>query len=414
MASLPDHAPDACKTILAIPILPTGRRQIMPRLPRQFPRRLLLAVTGLSPQIVTETLYALAVGRNEPFIPTEIRLITTREGAERARLSLLHPASGWFHRLRADYELPEITFKPSCIHVIGGADAEPLSDIRSAEDNIGAADTITEIVRNLTIDDDAALHVSIAGGRKTMGFYLGYALSLYGRRQDRLSHVLVNEPFESHSQFFYPTRESHIIHTPPPANRPCDTRDAVVTLADIPFVRLREGLPLRLVQGRTRFSEAVAAAQRVIGPVELALDLPGRRIRAGGEVVDNVPPVLLAFLAWMARRQSSGVEWVSCPSDGVPELDHAAGFLAEYAEIIGPLGDSERTVNRLRYGMENNFFSQTKSKLARYLRNGLGDRRAGPYLPTAKGRRPQRRFGLDIKPGAISFEPVRMEVDKAE
>ena len=33
------------------------------------PRRILLAVTGLSPQIVTETLYALAVGNNEPFVP---------------------------------------------------------------------------------------------------------------------------------------------------------------------------------------------------------------------------------------------------------------------------------------------------------------------------------------------------------
>ena len=384
----------------------------MPRLPHQYPRRLLLAVTGLSPQIVTETLYALAVGREEAFVPTEIRLITTREGAERARLSLLHPASGWFHRLCADYGLPEIEFGSSSIHVLEGADEQPLSDIRSAADNIGAADTITEILRNLTIDDDAALHVSIAGGRKTMGFYLGYALSLYGRRQDSLSHVLVNHPFESHSQFFYPTRESNIIHTPPPANRPCDTRDAVVTLADIPFVRLREGLPKRLVQGRARFSEAVAAAQRAIGPEDLVLDLPGRRLRAGGEVIDNVTPILLAFLAWMARRQAGSAEWMYCPSEGVPEPDHAAGFLAEYEEIIGPLGDSERTVGRLRDGMSNDFFSQTKSKLHRYLRNRLGERHARPYLPISRGQRPQRRFGIDIKPEAISFAPV--ENDEVE
>ena len=51
--------------------------------PAAYPRRILLAVTGLSPQIVTETLHALAVGGEQPFVPTEIHLITTAEGAER-------------------------------------------------------------------------------------------------------------------------------------------------------------------------------------------------------------------------------------------------------------------------------------------------------------------------------------------
>jgi CRISPR-associated protein (TIGR02584 family) len=59
-------------------------------------------------------------------------------------------------------------------------------------------------VRELTADPDCAIHASIAGGRKTMGFYLGYALSLFGRPQDRLSHVLVSSPFESNQNFFYP------------------------------------------------------------------------------------------------------------------------------------------------------------------------------------------------------------------
>jgi hypothetical protein len=44
--------------------------------PQDYPRRALLAVAGLSPQIVTETLYALAV-RGEPrFLPTEVHIIT--------------------------------------------------------------------------------------------------------------------------------------------------------------------------------------------------------------------------------------------------------------------------------------------------------------------------------------------------
>ena len=139
--------------------------------PEDHPRRILLAVIGLSPQILTETVYALAVAParpQRPFVPTEVRLITTNEGAERAKLSLLHPESGWFHRLRADYALPPIAFGPEYIQVLRDAAGRPLGDIRTPADNTRAADTILEVVRALTRNDDSALHVSIAGGRKTM------------------------------------------------------------------------------------------------------------------------------------------------------------------------------------------------------------------------------------------------------
>ena len=65
----------------------------------QHPRRILLAVTGLSPQIVTETLYALALTREPAFIPTEVHLLTTADGAKFARAALLHPDGGQFQAL---------------------------------------------------------------------------------------------------------------------------------------------------------------------------------------------------------------------------------------------------------------------------------------------------------------------------
>ena len=173
---------------------------------KNYPRRILLAVTGLSPQVVTETLYVLK-SEGKP-IPTEVRLITTKEGSERARLSLLHPQTGWFYRLRADYNLPEIAFDNDRIHVLETMDGQPLDDIRSLAENTRTADAITELVRILTDDHESTVYASIAGGRKSMGFYLGYALSLYGRPQDRLSHVLVSAPFESHPDFFYPSPSS--------------------------------------------------------------------------------------------------------------------------------------------------------------------------------------------------------------
>ena len=161
--------------------------------PAAYPRRVLLAVTGLTPQIVTETLYAVAVKGTPRWVPTEIRIITTRQGAEKAeRMSL--PAE--LRQLCGDYDLPEAAFGVEDIRIIKSPNGKPLDDILDEADNAAVADFITEEVRALTADPNASLHVSIAGGRKTMGFYVGYALSLFGREQDRLSHVLVPPSLE--------------------------------------------------------------------------------------------------------------------------------------------------------------------------------------------------------------------------
>lgn len=119
----------------------------------------LLAVTGLSPQVVTETLYALAVARRPAFVPTEIQLLTTAEGAERVGLSLLSPDPGWFARLLRDYALPPIAFGSANIHVLRDVADHALNDIRTLAENERAADVITGQVRSLTTDPDSALHV---------------------------------------------------------------------------------------------------------------------------------------------------------------------------------------------------------------------------------------------------------------
>lgn len=366
--------------------------------PHRFERRILLAVTGLSPQVVTETLYALATCGSDPFIPTEVRLLTTAQGAERARLSLLHPDSGWFQRLCADYGLRGMRFTAADIAVLRDEAGRLLEDIRTPADNRRAGDRLTAVVRELTADPDSALHVSIAGGRKTMGFYAGYALSLFGRPQDRLSHVLVSPAFESHPDFYYPTPYSRVIHTFPPDSRPLDTRDAEVSLAEIPFVRLREGLPARLLGGEEDFSETVAAAQRALEPPALMVDIAHRRITAGGETVE-LKPAELAFYAWMARRRKAArdpVHW--------RDPDIAKGYLAEYGAIVGPhSGDYERAEQALKNQILKDWFEQRKSRTNTALKKALGGQLARPYLITGTGKRPETRFGLTLPVESIRF-----------
>ncbi len=366
--------------------------------PCSYPRRILLVATGLTPQVVTETLYGLAVAAEPPWIPTEVHLLTTAEGAERARLTLLSDDPGWFRRLCDDYGLPPIQFDDGSIHTIG-RDGR-VGDLRTPGDNEAAADAITEEVRRLTADPEAALHVSLAGGRKTMGFYAGYALSLFGRPQDRLSHVLVSPPFESHPELFYPARERRVIYTP--EGRPVDAAEARVLLAEIPFVRLRHGLPEALLEGRTTFSATVAAAQAAVVPPALTFDLRRRGVVAGGREV-RLPPAEYALYLWFAWRRMEGKPPLACPSDGVPEEDHARDFLVAYRALRGALADTERTEGALRGGMDKAYFLQRRSRLNRRLTQALGPA-ADPYLLQALGHRPDTRYGLILDPAAIRFE----------
>ncbi len=363
------------------------------------PRHVLLCVSGLSPQIVTETLYALAAApdRDQRFVPDEIHLITTAEGAERARLSLLSERPGWFHRLRADYRLPAIRFDDSTIHVLHDAEGRPLADIRNESDNLLAADQIAERVRQLTADPSSVLHVSLAGGRKTMGYYLGYALSLWGREQDRLSHVLVNAPYESSWAFFYPTPYENVVESRP-GGPLVDCREAQVTLAEIPFVRLRHGLPQDLLQGRAQFAQAVRAAQEIFGPPRLRIGIDPLRIEAGTRAVP-IKPADAAFLLWFARRAAAGKSGLPRPAQSVPESEYGQAYLTEYDHIKGRNAAVDK---RYRQGMSLADFDERKSRVNKALRAALGTH-AVPYLIAGQGGRPQR-FALRLPADAIRIE----------
>ena len=364
-------------------------------------KRILIAVTGLSPQVLTETVYSLAIAP-QPWIPTDIKLITTTQGARRAHLSLLSEDPGWFHRLLHDYKLPAIPFAEDDILVLPDINGRPLEDIRTPEDNDCAADFITETLRKLTADPDSSVHVSIAGGRKTMGYYLGYALSLFGRPQDRLSHVLVSDPFESIWEFFYPTPYSRTIETR--KGDLADTAAAEVTLAEIPFLRLRDDLPDRVLKGPNGFTRTVAAAQWALSPPKLEIDLVKRCIRAGGQTV-HMSPALLAFYSLLARRAIDDLGGVRWDSNGIEEA-----LRNEYSLILDPTASNEWRADEYQgLSMLDEHFNQRKSKINRKLSEALGGKCADPYLIHTEGQRSDKRSVLRLEPDAINYGPLEGE-----
>ena len=386
-------------------------------------KRILLCVAGLSPQIVTETFYALATHNN--FIPDEIHVITTTEGAQRIHLTLLEPDANeqHFRRLCEDLDVDpaNILFDDSTIHLIpalparaessqtgpipaiGGAltDAATsrLDDIRDVADNEAAADTITAIVKMLTADSKTIIHASIAGGRKTMGFYLGYAMSLFGREQDHLSHVLVSAPFESHPQFYYPPRKPIVLRDR--EQRPIHTRDAKITLADIPFVRLRGRLDNRILGEGMSYSETVSRTQRNVNPPRLWLDPANRAICCGEQRIE-LTPNLFAFYAWFARRLQAGNPGIHWSEDKARDE-----YLEEYAHVAGECGGHYEVAEKgLKGGMTPAFFETKIAKIKQRLELALGPGPALPYLPRNIGMRPKTRYqlkGLTLKREQVEF-----------
>ena len=206
----------------------------------------LLAVTGLSPAVVTETLWALAHEKPR-VLPRRVEFLTTATGARRIGEMLFSPAAAFggktaWQALREALKAraDELIATPPV--VIGRADPAtgtlvPLDDIATPQDNEAAAARILEAVRAVVENPDTRLVASIAGGRKTMGALLHAAVSLVGRESDRLTHVLVTPPYETLPGFFFPGQPG-----PDPANREgraFPARQAEVRLADVPFVPLR-------------------------------------------------------------------------------------------------------------------------------------------------------------------------------
>jgi CRISPR-associated protein (TIGR02584 family) len=166
-------------------------------------RHVLVAVSGFTPQVVTETAWALLAQHGVPL--AEAIVVTTVAGRARLSAEVLGPDGQWQH-LCAEYA-PAGRPLPLAVRVVAGPEGE-LEDIRTGTEHEAVRDTVFSLLHELTALPDTALHCSLAGGRKSMGYLLGAALQFFGRPADRLYHVLVT-PAEIERPgvaFYFPPR----------------------------------------------------------------------------------------------------------------------------------------------------------------------------------------------------------------
>lgn len=363
-------------------------------------QNVLFLVTGMTPAIITETIWALAcdpeLDEEDRWIPDRVEVLSTEHGLNQIRSRLLE--SSVLEKFKASFpQLANMTFDESCMHSIKENDAgAALVDLKTPEDNERAADQINERIRKLTSEENTCLHVSIAGGRKTMGFYAGYALSLHGRAQDRMSHVLVDERFENIQDFFYPTPKPTFVTDRD--NRAWDASKAKVWLAEIPFVRMKDAIiDKHQLKSDDSFSQVVTKIKNSFSPAKLTINLDsGKAIFNGIEVV--LPPREFAFLHWFADMRRNGEPGAVCPRIKNADKNVSTADAAHLAKITKQFSKyySEQKANTSGdLSVDKTLFNTTVSRLKTQLTAQLGLESAAKFQIKYVGRR-GNPFFLDV------------------
>ena len=342
------------------------------------PKHVLISVVGLSPQVITETLYYYWCLTSPPVPITEVFALTTLHGKQALEETLLGD-NGQLKSLCSDYNLPPIRLDLANVHLLKDADGQPLKDISSVIDNEALADQLFAFVRKLATSTDICLHASIAGGRKTMGLYIGLAMQFYGRPGDTLSHVLVNLELEN-EKFFYPPPDGADVVLKDGRTIPAD--EIRIELAEIPLLLLREKISFLKEHTDAGYTELIEIAQReynalqAISPVFINTFSCCLKI---GEVTINLTPLELALYLFFARQHLEGqVE----DRYSISRSDIREGLLtAALRDIVSQIPARDFRLEGLK-GWENDpiaRFSQTRSNINRKIRERLDDPQSTHY-----------------------------------
>lgn len=392
----------------------------MPDRRRGRRRATAICLVGLSPAVVTETLFGLAVGSRPRIVPDQLHIVTTRTGLAAVSDHMLGPR-GALAGLRAEHGLPAGAFRCPIanVHVLADARGDPLDDIVTTRDSEAVGEQLSRLVQDLVSDPGASLHCSLAGGRKTMGALLATALQLHGRPGDRLYHVLVSAPYDQVPGFYFPTRRSLRLAW---RGGMVDARRARVSLAEVPIVRLgavvRElGLSGTALGRLAAEIEEDAAGRLRLEP--LHLDVERRAVEVGAHRIALVPQLLALYLFYADLRRrcrtggcARGERCSRCHPTDDEVHDRRDGLLAIYrglggraeARAGGGRGPAVEDLVEFRAWLQ-----QSRSHLNARIRASLGEGpRAARYAVTeAPGVAGEpRRRGLALQPALIRARPT--------
>ncbi|MBU4414621.1 MAG: TIGR02584 family CRISPR-associated protein [Proteobacteria bacterium] len=371
-------------------------------------KTVLLAVCGLSPQIITETLYALYQSNRHV---NAIHIITTRDGKEKIFSELFAGKSGHYYRYLEEYGIDPATidFGHRNIHVITDDHGIEIPDIVNESHNEQLLKKCMELTFHFTKDPETAVFFSVAGGRKTMSSCLTLAAQMYGRPQDRLYHVLVSPEFENNRDFFYPPKKSQTIELRDNQGQPFfkETKFAQVNLIHIPFVSVRDNLPGDFLK-EPKDPGTLALSLIKEETFQLTVNLISGKIVYKKIEIDMMPAhlALYAFFAMQKKNCSKEVETCGSCIDCFLDIQSIYEKQEQISDLYKRVSGSrllEEMSDTGITGLSADNFNTYKAKIKSNL---LG--RFGPYALTeleiaSKEKRPNTRYGIMMDRGRIEI-----------
>ncbi len=331
-------------------------------------RIVLIAAMGTSPAVLTETVWALA-HQEKPVVPDEIVVITTKTGKARLRTELVE--SGVWKKMASSLAREGIPganalhLGETDVRVMPDAEGDGIDDLRTAEDNLRAADFMLQQLRQHTESPDTVVLASIAGGRKTMSAMLFSCMTLLGREDDKVFHVLIPTECEGGMTppFYYPEKgvRHEILLRGQPTGRKVTSAKMPVELFEVPFVRMRGWYQEKFKTIPPSYRTLVSKIQSVAPPARswpsmeidltagtLALD--GRRVRLS----DTEFAALVLLSKGVSSRALSGRLVLLHNSRAVSRLDWLDTFRegSRFANEANADDDLSKTLSSLRKKLE--------------------------------------------------------------
>lgn len=372
-------------------------------------KTILLAACGTTPQILTESLYAL---HQDGEMPHKVVILTTNKGKEVCIPALFQKPSGKLYQFYREYgiEKSEIDFAESSFIVASLPSGEVIEDIITEEHSRAFLKLCMDQTFKLSSDEQCRILFSLAGGRKTMGASLALAAQCYGRIQDSVFHVLVSPDFESLPNFFYPTTGDDYILGKNQARPMLNMRDAEIFLTPMPFMRLRSYLPACLLNSPqdpdtlfTFFSTQNFSLAKV--------NMDHCTVEMSGKIC-QLTPVLLSLLLYFILRKKDVKLSKSSPNQssepiGISEILKETGKIASIYRLLSTKKFARSNTGILNLNAEN--FRAYRAKLHTRLIRSFGPIQAEALKITAWGVRPDVCYDLRIPQKFLYVEGDKLE-----
>lgn len=247
-------------------------------------KTILVAVTGLSPAVLMETVWALSQSKPQPVIPDKIIVLTTLTGQAKIKEQLFGPDNLWL-TMRAQIlgknhaTDPRLDFADTAdrLKVFTRRSAGkriPLDRMDTLEETEAVGDCLVEELWNWIGRPDTRVLASISGGFKTMSALLYAAMTVLGGPLDRILHVLVEEPFDGGTQplFFWPQQPEQKLKTTRPSKVGLAGTTVIATsarplLTDVQFPPLRKLFGDYGFQEPPSFSELVTKSRDAVSSI---------------------------------------------------------------------------------------------------------------------------------------------------